>query len=66
MPGEGHALSGFNPQSESSVLAHLSTGKTLFVVLLIGATWALLLDGCVEFLTDWKSITRDCASCYGR
>jgi MscS family membrane protein len=42
MPGEGHALPGFNPQSESSVLAHLSTGKTLFVVLLIGATWALL------------------------
>src|ERR1700723_1490168 len=42
MPGEGHALPGFNPQSESSVLALLSTGKTLFVVLLIGATWALL------------------------
>jgi hypothetical protein len=39
MPGDAHV---FNPQNESSVLAQLSPSKTLFVVLLIGATWALL------------------------
>ncbi len=42
MPGEEHGLPTFDPQSQSSVLAHLSPAKTLFVVILIGATWALL------------------------
>src|SRR5271156_6895668 len=42
MPGEEHGLPSFNPESQSSVLAHLSPTKTLFVVILIGATLALL------------------------
>jgi small-conductance mechanosensitive channel len=42
MPGEEHGLPTFDPQSQSSVLAHLSPAKTLFVVILIVSTWALL------------------------
>ena len=35
-------LPSFNPQSESSLLAHLSPAKMLFVIVLITATWVLL------------------------